>query len=414
MKKLFAFLLSLTLFATSVLAYFPITRVRNFVNDKNNGIPITASYMDAEFNQILTAVNSTGIVQSTAPSSPNNGQLWFDTTNNVLKVFRFNEWINYSPVFGGTAYMATPQKGDLFVNWNSFPNLQEYTGTNWINATFLNSAGINWTDVNLHSTINTGAVNWPNFTTNNLPSKGVNWQDIPGDAIGKFLQDNGNNTVNWATPLRIQIFTSSGTWTAPIGVTQAYLTELGGGGGGGSGANTGSNSRGGGGGASGAYVINRPYAVVPLSSYTVTIGGGGNGGAFSGNDGAGGGTTTFDALSVTGGGGGVQGGSSAGTISGGTPTGGTSTSTASAAGGGGIFVGTAGGSTSSGSAGGGQSGGGGGGSPFGSGANGSTTTGAPGSNAASNTGGGGGGGDTFSGSSSAGGNGGSGLIIVQW
>lgn len=198
MKKLLIIALYCILGLSIASAYTPISRQRNFVNDANNSIPITASYMDGEFNNLVSAINGTLIAQGSAPSSPFTGEFWYDTTTKLLKLYRNSEWINYSPVFGGTSYMTTPQKGDLFVNWNSFPSLQEYTGTTWVNAAYVASSGINWTDINLHSTLNTGSVNWSNFTTNNLPSKGVNWQDILGDSSGKYLTDNGNNTVNWS------------------------------------------------------------------------------------------------------------------------------------------------------------------------------------------------------------------------
>ncbi len=73
----------------------------------------------------------------------------------------------------------------------------------------------------------------------------------------------------------VDTFTSSGTWTAPAGVTSVSAEAWGGGGGG-------SGFGGGGGGGGGAYSI-KSITVVPGNVYTVTVGGGGAGGTSSGS-----------------------------------------------------------------------------------------------------------------------------------
>lgn len=79
------------------------------------------------------------------------------------------------------------------------------------------------------------------------------------------------------------IFTASGTWTAPAGVTSVDVEVWGGGGAGGGNA---TNSDGGGGGGGGAYSKTVAIPVVPGNTYTVTVGAGGVGG--TGTGGAGG------------------------------------------------------------------------------------------------------------------------------
>jgi len=69
-----------------------ISRVRNFVNDKNSAVPITASFMDSEFDQIMTGLNRKMLVKSTAPSSPIEGSTWYDSTNKMVKVYRNSAW----------------------------------------------------------------------------------------------------------------------------------------------------------------------------------------------------------------------------------------------------------------------------------------------------------------------------------
>ena len=139
-----------------------------------------------------------------------------------------------------------------------------------------------------------------------------------GDSTADYLDgkvDNDTIKVNTTSHKiyaqhSLQLFTSSGTFTAPVGVTKIYLTCAAGGGGG-SGA---SATKGGCGGGAGQSIINVPYTVVPGNSYTVTIGAGGAGGAYE-NDGVDGGDTVFDSLSLTKGTKGLYGG--------GTPAGGT-------------------------------------------------------------------------------------------
>ena len=130
--------------------------------------------------------------------------------------------------------------------------------------------------------------------------------------------------------LQSQIFTSSGSWTAPSGVTGCWISGSGGGGGGASLI----SAQGGGGGGGGEECVMQPVSLSALEVVTVTIGAAGAGATAGASNTAGGngGTTTFGThvtllggnggLSAnTGGGygGGPQGGKGAGTG----PTGGT-------------------------------------------------------------------------------------------
>jgi hypothetical protein len=120
--------------------------------------------------------------------------------------------------------------------------------------------------------------------------------DVAPGTSGNVLTSNGTAWVSQALPTppasgfsNIQIFTASGTFTTPAGVTKAKVTVVGGGGGGNNGTSNLSGSTAGAGGVAIAIINN------PSSSYTVTIGaGGGVGGT--------GGTSSFGtALSATGG-----------------------------------------------------------------------------------------------------------------
>lgn len=105
----------------------------------------------------------------------------------------------------------------------------------------------------------------------------------------------------------VVIFTSSGTWTVPSGVDQAFVTVIGGGG---SGAfsNTGAGPSGGGGGGVAKKTVN----LVGVSSVSITVGAGGASQTVLGTVGRDGGSSAFGAFcsATGGGGGGITGGAS--------------------------------------------------------------------------------------------------------
>jgi hypothetical protein len=194
-----------------------------------------------------------------------------------------------------------------------------------------------------------------------------------------------------------KVFTSSGSWTAPAGITEVILVGFGGGGGGGT------NQQGGG----GSIQCQSYVSVVPGTTYTITIGAGGG----VGGDG---GSTTFGSLSTfigaSGSGlGGIHGSFSlncaglkgqssvasggSGSYSSGVLENGTINWLGYSGGVGGVYP---------------TGGGGGGGGPNGAGGNGGAAS-TNGSSAAANSGAGGGGGG---GSGAVGGSGGSGMLTI--
>lgn len=106
--------------------------------------------------------------------------------------------------------------------------------------------------------------------------------------------------------MNTQIFTGSGSWYCPPGVTKVLVWGMGGGAGGGGGANTANNTAGGSGGYGGCSTNLLPMIidVVPDTTYTITIGAGGNGGTNTAGGspgtaiGSAGGDTSFGALMV--------------------------------------------------------------------------------------------------------------------
>jgi len=216
--------------------------------------------------------------------------------------------------------------------------------------------------------------------THSIPSGGTAGQVLVKDTATNY--DTSWATINTGG---IQIFTSSGIFTAPAGVTKVYISGCGAGGGGGEGSAAGAATGSGGGGASGKCVVNYPYTVVPTTAYTVTLNAGGNGGASDGGDtgnpGVVGGTSVFDALTLAGGlfgtGGGavsvqgIGGGINTNVLGMSSPGANGVSNTVGGNGGGGLFgVGGVGATNSAGTAGAVYGGGGGGGSGSGGGANG--------------------------------------------
>lgn len=144
-------------------------------------------------------------------------------------------------------------------------------------------------------------------------------------SLGDFYRGGGNMpTVNSTFPAsgaialsnfysiekpskNLSMRTASGTFTAPTGITKAYVIVVGGGGGGGRGLNSSSNNDtvfptvDGGTGGHGGMAIGT-VTLTPGTTYTITVGGGGNGND-SGTGGAGGSSSAFG-LSATGGAGG--------------------------------------------------------------------------------------------------------------
>lgn len=239
--------------------------------------------------------------------------------------------------------------------------------------------------------------------------------DISANMLCTLVYDLSNtrwvlqNPVN-ATLYQEYIFTSTGTFTVPRGVTSVLVDIVGAGGGGGGSSNV-SGAAGGGGGGQGAFNVSSN--VTALTALTVTIGAGGTIGSSAGGNGGNGGTTSFNGISKTGGTGGTgstgstgQAGGAAGDSTGGTGGTGGSTSSSGSTGG----TGTGGGSGGAGGVNSGTNGGGGGGGASGIGAtggNGGTGTGGNGTAGVYGSGGGGGS------NQGTGGLGGAGLVIIK-
>jgi len=129
---------------------------------------------------------------------------------------------------------------------------------------------------------------------------------------GKVLTSDASGIASWQTAssgggignTTITVYTASGTFTVPAGVTKVMVEVFSGGGGAAAGCNSclpGSYPEGGTGGGGGGY-CRAMVTVTPGASMAVTVGAGGNGGFGDGANGSAGGTSSFGGLVV------VQGG----------------------------------------------------------------------------------------------------------
>jgi microcystin-dependent protein len=107
------------------------SRIYNFVDDKNNGVPITATRIDGELNQVVAALNQKVIIKASAPSTPVAGQLWLDSTNKILKQYRSSEWVMMGVIHVATSAMATPQAGDFWLD-SANNILKCYINSTWV------------------------------------------------------------------------------------------------------------------------------------------------------------------------------------------------------------------------------------------------------------------------------------------
>jgi hypothetical protein len=157
---------------------------------------------------------------------------------------------------------------------------------------------------------------WPN-TSDAIDGGSADAVDANVLGPGSSREYVASDATNWytASPLAdgnlvsMQVFTASGTWTKPAGITRIFVEVRGSGGGGGAATSTPNIQVGAGGGQGGRGI--KLIDVTAITSETVTVGASGTGGGGGGSGGTGGTVSFGSHITALGGAGGVGGGVSA-------------------------------------------------------------------------------------------------------
>lgn len=243
------------------------------------------------------------VKSSTQPSNPVAGDIWYDTSNRIMKFYDSNDslWkkISSEPCIvssiTGNIYddIATTLTvaGTGFLSQNVTVNFTQASDAIDVDVVVTNNSPTTFT-VDVPSTV------YNNVTLGNVVSITVQNSDLnTSGAITKtVLGLPTGGTVNTVNGYRVHVFTSSNNFVIPSGYSNTYDALLVAGGGGG-GLNGGS-----GGGAGG--LIFRPSLSKSAGTYAISIGAGGQGRKFSQGlgDGASGSDTTGLGLTAKGGG----------------------------------------------------------------------------------------------------------------
>ena len=237
----------------------------------------------------IGSVFSNGYLAGQGFPAENENYLMYNLTNSVNNVANDVYNIHQELLYLLSKQSISPSNGSTQI----YSAIQSQIGA-YVTATYINSnltgAGINTALVSYGGNLGIGKT--PSYTldvngyvnaTVFLASTAIGigksptyTLDVNGSINGLSLNINGAdaNTIYGGKTL----FTSSGTFTGPTGITTIYVTGTGAGGNGGAGGTPPNNSiggGGGGGGGTGRFVVRLPIGVTPGATVTVTIGGSG-------------------------------------------------------------------------------------------------------------------------------------------
>lgn len=294
MKRLFlAMMFSLMVVSLSLAAQ------HDYVLENNPGVTFRA-----DLNSVLSAIvsNNSG---ATAPAVLFPNMWWYDTSTSLLK--RRN---NANDAWITLGLEAADTDGTLSANSDSKIATQKATKTyadtkaeKGANSSITSLSGLTTALSRPQGGLGTTSGTAYGVIANGTTSTGATQSIDPGTS-GQVLTSNGPSALPSFQAVSVglggmQVFTSSGTFTKPAGVTKVLVELVGGGGGG-------YNLGGKGGGGGGGYA--KKLCTI-TGNVTITVGTGGATGA----PGSAGGTTSFGSdFSATGGGAGGNGSGGAG------------------------------------------------------------------------------------------------------
>ena len=263
--------------------------------------------------------NDAKVVKSaSAPSSPSEGDLWYDTGNEVLKVYQ-QTFSGFVKVSAEVAVLSSIT-GTIY---NGLASNLTLNGTGFLTSnlvvSFTPSGGSASTVTVTPTNDTTAAVAVPSAIYNLSASTVISIQVTNADNSTSSSIDKTINalpsggTTSSSGGDRIHTFTSSGTFTVPSGLTLSNVEYLVLAGGAGGGAEHGTNGAGAGGGGglrssrtgsnSGGGASAESKQTISAGSYTVTVGAGGagvtSGGAANGTPGS---NSVFNGITSNGGG----------------------------------------------------------------------------------------------------------------
>ena len=135
------------------------SRLYDFETDRDAGTKIQAARVDGELDQVITALNKKVLISGSAPSSPEDGQTWVDSSTNppILKVYdttagafreflpivnaAFENFISGSYIFRSSGTVIGCSKGAININGLVRRNTSSVTNT------YSAPSNGNWLDV---------------------------------------------------------------------------------------------------------------------------------------------------------------------------------------------------------------------------------------------------------------------------
>ncbi len=210
-----------------------VNTVAGEISPTNNIATVASSINSGAFSG-ATSFAETYFVSATAPSSPTLGDLWFDTTNDIMKVYSASGFVNAGSSVNGTAnryvytatasqtsFAATYDAGfiDVFLNGVKLQNGTDFTATDGSNVVLTVGAALNdQIDIVGYGTFNIAI---PDISGDLTPELG-------GDLAtsGNDITFGTNDKAVFGAGSDLQIYHDGGSsWVSDVGAGNLKLTS---------------------------------------------------------------------------------------------------------------------------------------------------------------------------------------------